>query len=137
MKRSSPCMTRQTSVTRRRAAGRSARGILIRSWLATIWKMDAHQLTGISRKAIIYPCALGARNGNAGLLMCMGNQVASRTVPPKPHFDRNFRNHLGDATDVFPASADGLSIPANRFDREKGSREGLSYAMAADVHSAT
>lgn len=71
--------------------------------------MDAHQLTeegyyGIYGKA-------GARMEMPGCSLCMGNQARVQTGSTVVSTStRNFPNRLGDATDVFLASAELAAV---------------------------
>ncbi len=112
-------------------------GIPTRLWLAPPTKMDVHQLTeegyyGIFGRA-------GARMEMPGCSLCMGNQArvqAGSTVVSTS--TRNFPNRLGDATNVFLASAELASV-ASILGKLPTVAEYMSYAknidsMAADIY---
>ncbi len=112
-------------------------GIPTRLWLAPPTKMDAHQLTeegyyGIYGKA-------GARMEMPGCSLCMGNQARVQTGSTVVSTStRNFPNRLGDATDVFLASAE-LAAVASIIGKLPTVEEYMAYAkdidsMAADVY---
>ena len=112
-------------------------GIPTRLWLAPPTKMDAHQLTeegyyGIYGKA-------GARMEMPGCSLCMGNQARVQTGSTVVSTStRNFPNRLGDATNVYLASAE-LAAVASIIGKLPTVEEYLKYAadidsMAADVY---
>jgi aconitate hydratase 2/2-methylisocitrate dehydratase len=112
-------------------------GIPTRLWLAPPTKMDAHQLTeegyyGIYGKA-------GARMEMPGCSLCMGNQARVQTGSTVVSTStRNFPNRLGDATNVFLASAE-LAAVASILGKLPTVEEYMGYAknidsMAADVY---
>ncbi|MGQ7958593.1 bifunctional aconitate hydratase 2/2-methylisocitrate dehydratase [Pseudomonas sp. SP16.1] len=112
-------------------------GIPTRLWLAPPTKMDAHQLTeegyyGIYGKA-------GARLEMPGCSLCMGNQARVQTGSTVVSTStRNFPNRLGDATNVYLASAE-LAAVASITGKLPSVEEYLAYAkdidsMAADVY---
>nr|WP_132678567.1 bifunctional aconitate hydratase 2/2-methylisocitrate dehydratase [Pseudomonas aeruginosa] len=112
-------------------------GIPTRLWLAPPTKMDAHQLTeegyyGIYGKA-------GARMEMPGCSLCMGNQARVQTGSTVVSTStRNFPNRLGDATDVFLASAE-LAAVSSILGKLPTVEEYMAYAkdidsMAADVY---
>ncbi len=112
-------------------------GIPTRLWLAPPTKMDAHQLTeegyyGIFDKA-------GARMEMPGCSLCMGNQARVQTGSTVVSTStRNFPNRLGDATNVYLASAELASV-ASIIGKLPTVEEYMQYAkdidsMAADVY---
>ncbi|MDD1015661.1 bifunctional aconitate hydratase 2/2-methylisocitrate dehydratase [Pseudomonas rubra] len=112
-------------------------GIPTRLWLAPPTKMDAHQLTeegyyGIYGKA-------GARMEMPGCSLCMGNQARVQTGSTVVSTStRNFPNRLGDATNVYLASAE-LAAVASILGKLPTVEEYMEYAknidsMAADVY---
>jgi aconitate hydratase 2/2-methylisocitrate dehydratase len=112
-------------------------GIPTRLWLAPPTKMDAHQLTeegyyGIYGKA-------GARMEMPGCSLCMGNQARVQTGSTVVSTStRNFPNRLGDATNVYLASAE-LAAVASITGKLPTVEEYMEYAknidsMAADVY---
>ncbi|MFK3680799.1 bifunctional aconitate hydratase 2/2-methylisocitrate dehydratase [Pseudomonas sp. NPDC088890] len=112
-------------------------GIPTRLWLAPPTKMDAHQLTeegyyGIYGKA-------GARMEMPGCSLCMGNQARVQTGSTVVSTStRNFPNRLGDATNVYLASAE-LAAVASIIGKLPTVEEYMQYAkdidsMAADVY---
>ncbi|QQE89043.1 bifunctional aconitate hydratase 2/2-methylisocitrate dehydratase [Azotobacter chroococcum] len=112
-------------------------GIPTRLWLAPPTKMDAHQLTeegyyGIYGKA-------GARMEMPGCSLCMGNQARVQTGSTVVSTStRNFPNRLGDATNVFLASAELASV-ASILGKLPTVEEYMEYAknidtMAADIY---
>ncbi|WP_459208367.1 bifunctional aconitate hydratase 2/2-methylisocitrate dehydratase [Pseudomonas sp. MLB6B] len=112
-------------------------GIPTRLWLAPPTKMDAHQLTeegyyGIFGKA-------GARMEMPGCSLCMGNQARVQTGSTVVSTStRNFPNRLGDATNVYLASAE-LAAVASIIGKLPTVEEYMEYAqsidsMAADVY---
>ncbi len=112
-------------------------GIPTRLWLAPPTKMDAHQLTeegyyGIYGKA-------GARMEMPGCSLCMGNQARVQTGSTVVSTStRNFPNRLGDATNVYLASAE-LAAVASIIGKLPTVEEYMEYAknidsMAADVY---
>ncbi len=112
-------------------------GIPTRLWLAPPTKMDAHQLTeegyyGIYGKA-------GARMEMPGCSLCMGNQARVQTGSTVVSTStRNFPNRLGDATNVYLASAELASV-ASIIGKLPTVEEYMQYAkeidtMAADVY---
>ena len=132
------CMT---NIGHFRAAGKlldKVEGALpTRLWLSPPTKMDQHQLTeegyyGIYNRA-------GARLEMPGCSLCMGNQArveAGSTVVSTS--TRNFPNRLGDATNVYLASAE-LAAVASILGRLPTVEEYMVYAkqidtMAADVY---
>ncbi|BCX68268.1 bifunctional aconitate hydratase 2/2-methylisocitrate dehydratase [Pseudomonas izuensis] len=132
------CMT---NIGHFRAAGKlldQVKGELpTRLWLAPPTKMDAHQLTeegyyGIYDKA-------GARMEMPGCSLCMGNQARVQTGSTVVSTStRNFPNRLGDATNVYLASAELASV-ASILGRLPTVEEYMEYAgkidsMAADVY---
>ncbi|MFC3607361.1 bifunctional aconitate hydratase 2/2-methylisocitrate dehydratase [Stutzerimonas tarimensis] len=132
------CMT---NIGHFRAAGKLLEkvkgGIPTRLWLAPPTKMDAHQLTeegyyGIYGKA-------GARMEMPGCSLCMGNQARVQTGSTVVSTStRNFPNRLGDATNVFLASAE-LAAVASIIGKLPTVEEYLQYAadidsMSADVY---
>ncbi|MCK8684235.1 bifunctional aconitate hydratase 2/2-methylisocitrate dehydratase [Pseudomonas umsongensis] len=132
------CMT---NIGHFRAAGKLLEkvkgGIPTRLWLAPPTKMDAHQLTeegyyGIYDKA-------GARMEMPGCSLCMGNQARVQTGSTVVSTStRNFPNRLGDATNVYLASAE-LAAVASILGRLPTFEEYMEYAnnidsMAADVY---
>lgn len=132
------CMT---NIGHFRAAGKLLEkvkgGIPTRLWLAPPTKMDAHQLTeegyyGIYGKA-------GARMEMPGCSLCMGNQARVQTGSTVVSTStRNFPNRLGDATNVYLASAE-LAAVASILGKLPTIEEYMEYAknidsMAADVY---
>jgi aconitate hydratase 2/2-methylisocitrate dehydratase len=132
------CMT---NIGHFRAAGKLLEkvkgGIPTRLWLAPPTKMDAHQLTeegyyGIYGKA-------GARMEMPGCSLCMGNQARVQTgATVVSTSTRNFPNRLGDATNVYLASAE-LAAVASITGKLPTVEEYMTYAkdidsMAADVY---
>ncbi|WP_433741090.1 bifunctional aconitate hydratase 2/2-methylisocitrate dehydratase [Pseudomonas putida] len=132
------CMT---NIGHFRAAGKLLEkvdgGIPTRLWLAPPTKMDAHQLTeegyyGIYDKA-------GARMEMPGCSLCMGNQARVQTGSTVVSTStRNFPNRLGDATNVYLASAE-LAAVASILGKLPTVEEYMEYAgkidsMAADVY---
>jgi len=132
------CMT---NIGHFRAAGKLLEkvkgGIPTRLWLAPPTKMDAHQLTeegyyGIYGKA-------GARMEMPGCSLCMGNQARVQTGSTVVSTStRNFPNRLGDATNVYLASAE-LAAVASIIGKLPTVEEYMGYAkdidsMAADVY---
>ena len=132
------CMT---NIGHFRAAGKLLEkvkgGIPTRLWLAPPTKMDAHQLTeegyyGIYGKA-------GARMEMPGCSLCMGNQARVQTGSTVVSTStRNFPNRLGDATNVYLASAE-LAAVASITGKLPTVEEYMQYAkqidtMAADVY---
>ncbi len=112
-------------------------GIPTRLWLAPPTKMDAHQLTeegyyGIFGRA-------GARLEMPGCSLCMGNQARVQTGSTVVSTStRNFPNRLGDATNVYLASAE-LAAVASIIGKLPTVEEYMQYAqsidsMAADVY---
>ncbi|TDF83990.1 bifunctional aconitate hydratase 2/2-methylisocitrate dehydratase [Pseudomonas sp. H9] len=112
-------------------------GIPTRLWLAPPTKMDAHQLTeegyyGIYGRA-------GARMEMPGCSLCMGNQARVQTGSTVVSTStRNFPNRLGDATNVYLASAE-LAAVASILGKLPTVEEYMEYAknidsMAADVY---
>jgi aconitate hydratase 2/2-methylisocitrate dehydratase len=112
-------------------------GIPTRLWLAPPTKMDAHQLTeegyyGIYGKA-------GARMEMPGCSLCMGNQARVQTGSTVVSTStRNFPNRLGDATNVYLASAE-LAAVASILGKLPTVEEYMTYAaqidtMAADIY---
>ncbi|QKE62880.1 bifunctional aconitate hydratase 2/2-methylisocitrate dehydratase [Aquipseudomonas campi] len=112
-------------------------GLPTRLWLAPPTKMDAHQLTeegyyGIYGKA-------GARMEMPGCSLCMGNQARVQTGSTVVSTStRNFPNRLGDATNVYLASAE-LAAVASITGKLPTVEEYMAYAadidsMAADVY---
>ncbi|WP_043273514.1 bifunctional aconitate hydratase 2/2-methylisocitrate dehydratase [Pseudomonas sp. GM84] len=112
-------------------------GIPTRLWLAPPTKMDAHQLTeegyyGIFDKA-------GARMEMPGCSLCMGNQARVQTGSTVVSTStRNFPNRLGDATNVYLASAE-LAAVASIIGKLPSVEEYMAFAndidsMAADVY---
>ena len=112
-------------------------GIPTRLWLAPPTKMDAHQLTeegyyGIYGKA-------GARMEMPGCSLCMGNQARVQTGSTVVSTStRNFPNRLGDATNVYLASAE-LAAVASIIGKLPTVGEYMEYAknidsMAADIY---
>jgi len=112
-------------------------GIPTRLWLAPPTKMDAHQLTeegyyGIYGKA-------GARMEMPGCSLCMGNQARVQTGSTVVSTStRNFPNRLGDATNVYLASAE-LAAVASITGKLPTVQEYMEYAknidsMAADIY---
>jgi aconitate hydratase 2/2-methylisocitrate dehydratase len=112
-------------------------GIPTRLWLAPPTKMDAHQLTeegyyGIYGRA-------GARMEMPGCSLCMGNQARVQTGSTVVSTStRNFPNRLGDATNVYLASAE-LAAVASITGKLPTVEEYMEYAknidsMAADVY---
>ena len=112
-------------------------GIPTRLWLAPPTKMDQHQLTeegyyGIYGKA-------GARMEMPGCSLCMGNQARVQTGSTVVSTStRNFPNRLGDATNVYLASAE-LAAVASIIGKLPTVEEYMTYAaqidtMAADVY---
>ncbi|TCD24614.1 bifunctional aconitate hydratase 2/2-methylisocitrate dehydratase [Pseudomonas sp. IC_126] len=132
------CMT---NIGHFRAAGKlldKVEGSLpTRLWLSPPTKMDQHQLTeegyyGIYGRA-------GARLEMPGCSLCMGNQARVETGSTVVSTStRNFPNRLGDATNVYLASAE-LAAVASILGRLPTVEEYLVYAaqidtMAADVY---
>ncbi|BAN48484.1 bifunctional aconitate hydratase 2/2-methylisocitrate dehydratase [Metapseudomonas resinovorans] len=112
-------------------------GIPTRLWLAPPTKMDQHQLTeegyyGIYGKA-------GARMEMPGCSLCMGNQARVQTgATVVSTSTRNFPNRLGDATNVYLASAE-LAAVASIMGKLPTVEEYMEYAknidsMAADIY---
>ncbi|WP_181297343.1 bifunctional aconitate hydratase 2/2-methylisocitrate dehydratase [Pseudomonas sp. Q2-TVG4-2] len=132
------CMT---NIGHFRAAGKlldKVEGALpTRLWLSPPTKMDQHQLTeegyyGIYGRA-------GARLEMPGCSLCMGNQARVETGSTVVSTStRNFPNRLGDATNVYLASAE-LAAVASIIGRLPTVEEYMVYAaqidtMAADVY---
>ena len=132
------CMT---NIGHFRAAGKlldKVEGSLpTRLWLSPPTKMDQHQLTeegyyGIYNRA-------GARLEMPGCSLCMGNQARVETGSTVVSTStRNFPNRLGDATNVYLASAE-LAAVASIMGRLPTVEEYMVYAnqidtMAADVY---
>jgi len=132
------CMT---NIGHFRAAGKlldKVEGALpTRLWLSPPTKMDQHQLTeegyyGIYNRA-------GARLEMPGCSLCMGNQARVETGSTVVSTStRNFPNRLGDATNVYLASAE-LAAVASIIGRLPTVEEYMVYAaqidtMAADVY---
>jgi len=132
------CMT---NIGHFRAAGKlldKVEGALpTRLWLSPPTKMDQHQLTeegyyGIYSRA-------GARLEMPGCSLCMGNQARVETGSTVVSTStRNFPNRLGDATNVYLASAELASV-ASILGRLPTVEEYMVYAaqidtMAADVY---
>jgi len=132
------CMT---NIGHFRAAGKlldKVEGSLpTRLWLSPPTKMDQHQLTeegyyGIYGRA-------GARLEMPGCSLCMGNQARVETGSTVVSTStRNFPNRLGDATNVYLASAE-LAAVASILGRLPSVEEYMVYAaqidtMAADVY---
>ena len=132
------CMT---NIGHFRAAGKlldKNKGALpTRLWLAPPTKMDAFQLTeegyyGIYGKA-------GARMEMPGCSLCMGNQARVQTGSTVVSTStRNFPNRLGDATNVYLASAE-LAAVASIIGKLPTVAEYMEYAknidsMAADIY---
>jgi aconitate hydratase 2/2-methylisocitrate dehydratase len=132
------CMT---NICNFRAAGKllyKVKGCIpTRLWLAPPTKMDAHQLTeegyyGIYGKA-------GARMEMPGCSLCMGNQARVQTGSTVVSTStRNFPNRLGDATNVYLASAE-LAAVASIIGKLPTVAEYMEYAknidsMAADIY---
>ncbi len=132
------CMT---NIGHFRAAGKllekNPGNLPTRLWLAPPTKMDAHQLTeegyyGIYGKA-------GARMEMPGCSLCMGNQARVETGSTVVSTStRNFPNRLGDATNVYLASAE-LAAVAAITGKLPTVEEYMAYAadidsMAADVY---
>ncbi|MHB0764046.1 bifunctional aconitate hydratase 2/2-methylisocitrate dehydratase [Stutzerimonas sp. NM35] len=109
-------------------------GIPTRLWLAPPTKMDAHQLTeegyyGIYGKA-------GARMEMPGCSLCMGNQARVQTGSTVVSTStRNFPNRLGDATNVYLASAE-LAAVASITGKLPTVEEYMQYAKQIDTMSA-
>ncbi len=112
-------------------------GIPTTLWLAPPTKMDQHQLVeegyyGIYGKA-------GARMEMPGCSLCMGNQARVKTgATVVSTSTRNFPNRLGDATNVYLASAE-LAAVASIIGKLPTVEEYMEYAknidsMAADVY---
>ncbi|MFI8748215.1 bifunctional aconitate hydratase 2/2-methylisocitrate dehydratase [Pseudomonas sp. NPDC077186] len=112
-------------------------GIPTRLWLAPPTKMDAHQLTeegyyGIYGRA-------GARMEMPGCSLCMGNQARVQTGSTVVSTStRNFPNRLGDATNVYLASAE-LAAVASIIGKLPSVEEYMQYAqnidsMAGDIY---
>ncbi|MFI8608816.1 bifunctional aconitate hydratase 2/2-methylisocitrate dehydratase [Pseudomonas sp. NPDC077649] len=105
-------------------------GIPTRLWLAPPTKMDAHQLTeegyyGIYGKA-------GARMEMPGCSLCMGNQARVQTGSTVVSTStRNFPNRLGDATNVYLASAE-LAAVASIIGKLPTVEEYMVYAKDID-----
>jgi aconitate hydratase 2/2-methylisocitrate dehydratase len=129
------CMT---NIGHFRAAGKLLEkvkgGIPTRLWLAPPTKMDAKQLTeegyyGIYGKA-------GARMEMPGCSLCMGNQARVQTGSTVVSTStRNFPNRLGDATNVFLASAELASV-ASILGKLPTVEEYMEYAKNIDSMSA-
>ncbi len=132
------CMT---NIGHFRAAGKlldKVEGSLpTRLWLSPPTKMDQHQLTeegyyGIYGRA-------GARLEMPGCSLCMGNQARVETGSTVVSTStRNFPNRLGDATNVYLASAE-LAAVASILGHLPTVEEYMVYAaqidtMAADVY---
>ncbi|MDN7139933.1 bifunctional aconitate hydratase 2/2-methylisocitrate dehydratase [Pseudomonas sp. JQ170] len=132
------CMT---NIGHFRAAGKLLEkvkgGIPTRLWLAPPTKLDAHQLTeegyyGIYGRA-------GARMEMPGCSLCMGNQARVQTGSTVVSTStRNFPNRLGDATNVYLASAE-LAAVASILGKLPTVDAYMEYAknidsMAADVY---
>ncbi len=132
------CMT---NIGHFRAAGKlldKVEGALpTRLWLSPPTKMDQHQLTeegyyGIYGRA-------GARLEMPGCSLCMGNQARVETGSTVVSTStRNFPNRLGDATNVYLASAELASV-ASILGRLPTIKEYMVYAaqidtMAGDVY---
>ena len=129
------CMT---NIGHFRAAGKLLEkvkgGIPTRLWLAPPTKMDQHQLTeegyyGIYGRA-------GARMEMPGCSLCMGNQARVQTGSTVVSTStRNFPNRLGDATNVYLASAE-LAAVASITGKLPTVEEYLEYAKNIDSMSA-
>src|SRR5690554_1520891 len=133
------CMT---NIGHFRAAGKllekqPAGSLKTRLWLAPPTKMDQHQLTeegyyGIYGKA-------GARMEMPGCSLCMGNQARVQTGSTVVSTStRNFPNRLGDATNVYLASAELAAVSAI-LGKLPTVEEYMAYAkdidsMAADIY---
>ncbi len=109
-------------------------GIPTTLWLAPPTKMDQHQLVeegyyGIYGKA-------GARMEMPGCSLCMGNQARVKTgATVVSTSTRNFPNRLGDATNVFLASAELASV-ASILGKLPTIEEYMEYAKNIDSMSA-
>jgi len=106
------CMT---NIGHFRAAGKLLEqvqgGIPTRLWLAPPTKMDQYQLTEEGYYSI-YGKA-GARMEMPGCSLCMGNQARVKTGSTVVSTStRNFPNRLGDATNVYLASAELAAVAA-------------------------
>jgi aconitate hydratase 2/2-methylisocitrate dehydratase len=112
-------------------------GLPTRLWLAPPTKMDAHQLSEEGYYGIFGRS--GARMEMPGCSLCMGNQArvqSGSTVVSTS--TRNFPNRLGDATNVYLASAE-LAAVASITGKLPSVAEYMAYAkdidsMAADVY---
>jgi aconitate hydratase 2/2-methylisocitrate dehydratase len=109
-------------------------GIPTRLWLAPPTKMDQHQLVeegyyGIYGKA-------GARMEMPGCSLCMGNQARVQTGSTVVSTStRNFPNRLGDATNVYLASAE-LAVVSSILGKLPTVEEYMTYAQNIDSMSA-
>ncbi|VXC12491.1 aconitate hydratase 2 [Pseudomonas sp. 8AS] len=112
-------------------------GIPTRLWLAPPTKMDVHQLTEEGYYGIFGRS--GARLEMPGCSLCMGNQARVQTGSTVVSTStRNFPNRLGDATNVYLASAE-LAAVASITGKLPTVEEYMEYAkdidsMAADVY---
>ncbi|MWV18305.1 aconitate hydratase B, partial [Pseudomonas sp. L-22-4S-12] len=112
-------------------------GIPTRLWLAPPTKMDVHQLTEEGYYGIFGRS--GARLEMPGCSLCMGNQARVQTGSTVVSTStRNFPNRLGDATNVYLASAE-LAAVASITGKLPSVEEYMTYAkdidsMAADVY---
>ncbi|MBB2497333.1 bifunctional aconitate hydratase 2/2-methylisocitrate dehydratase [Aquipseudomonas ullengensis] len=132
------CMT---NIGHFRAAGKlldKVKGDLpTRLWLAPPTKMDVHQLTEEGYYGIFGRS--GARLEMPGCSLCMGNQARVQTGSTVVSTStRNFPNRLGDATNVYLASAE-LAAVASITGKLPSVEEYMAYAkdidsMAADVY---
>ncbi|QKE63511.1 bifunctional aconitate hydratase 2/2-methylisocitrate dehydratase [Aquipseudomonas campi] len=112
-------------------------GLPTRLWLAPPTKMDAHQLSEEGYYGIFGRS--GARMEMPGCSLCMGNQARVQTGSTVVSTStRNFPNRLGDATNVYLASAE-LAAVASITGKLPSVAEYMVYAkdidsMAADVY---
>ncbi|HBO3353821.1 TPA: bifunctional aconitate hydratase 2/2-methylisocitrate dehydratase [Pseudomonas aeruginosa] len=132
------CMT---NIGHFRAAGKLLEkvkgGIPTRLWLAPPTKMDVHQLTEEGYYGIFGRS--GARLEMPGCSLCMGNQARVQTGSTVVSTStRNFPNRLGDATNVYLASAE-LAAVASIIGKLPTVEEYMEYAknidsMAGDIY---
>ena len=131
------CMT---NIGHFRAAGKVLDGksdIPTRLWIAPPTKMDALILTEEGYHSVLGKA--GARMEMPGCSLCMGNQARVQTgATVVSTSTRNFPNRLGDATDVFLASAE-LAAVSSIIGKLPTVEEYMAYAkdidsMAADIY---
>jgi aconitate hydratase 2/2-methylisocitrate dehydratase len=131
------CMT---NIGHFRAASKlleNKRDIPVKLWMAPPTKMDAKQLSEEGHYGVLG--AAGARMEMPGCSLCMGNQAQVKEgATVLSTSTRNFPNRLGDATNVYLASAE-LAAVAAITGKLPTVAEYLVYAadinsMAADVY---